>query len=66
MSKKTLSFYKEDFPILLDIYGSEQMIQLATNMCTKQGMELTETNLYSVLLNYESDLSDQFAILNDE
>ena len=66
MKKITLTLNETDYPIVLKTYGLEGAKAQAVRMCVTQGLEVTDTNLYSVLTNLEDDLENQTALMQDE
>jgi hypothetical protein len=51
----------ENYHYVLRQYGIEGAINMAKKMCEKQGIEITEINIYSNLSNLESDLEHMFS-----
>jgi hypothetical protein len=60
MEEITLTLDRENYPQILKRYGTEGAKKQAISMCQAQGLEMTETNLYSCLSTLESDLASMF------
>ena len=60
-AKATLILDPEHHRLTLRQYGVEGARLMAINMCDKQGLEMTEENLYGCLSNLESGLREMFA-----
>jgi hypothetical protein len=55
-----LEFDPEYFPVITKQYSMARLPEVLANMCLKNKMEITETNLYSVAASLESDLAMMF------
>ena len=66
MKEITLTLSKEEFPQVLKTYGLEGAKMQAIRMCLAQHREITEADLYSVLINLEEDLQMQTAMLTED
>jgi hypothetical protein len=50
-----------NFPIVKRQYGLKGAMLQAISMCEAQNWDLTETHIYSVLANLDSDLESMFS-----
>ena len=66
MNKITLTLSEQEFPMVLKAYGLEGAKEQAVRMLLAEKSEITERNLYSVLINLEQDLQMQTAMLTED
>ncbi len=61
MGKINLNFDQKHFPQISMRYTPEEIRDQLAVMCQKLGLEVTETNMYSMAAMLESDLQHMFS-----